>query len=244
MKVCNIASIVGACLIFASSAHAAVTVYSNDFDGSEAFGAGVAGGLSGITTTTATPAGYAGTGIFSGSMLHNATFLTVGSDAGRTTLTLSGLPTHDLIDVNFALAIIDSWDSTNGSPAPDYFNVAIDGVVVFKPTFNNASGTNLYPDPDATFVASGALGFNSGFYFNADRAYDSSSDSALLVAHSASTVVIELFASGAGWQGGVDESWGIDNLSVEAISTIPVPAAIWFFGAGIFALYSRRTRSA
>jgi energy-converting hydrogenase Eha subunit G len=105
---------------------APLTVYSNNFDGIEIFAAGVTGGLSGITGTVGVE-GFAGLGSvgnqFSGNLLLNGS-----GDLARfnvtptpTTLTLSNLPAHTSRDVNFLLAIIDSWDSTNGLNSAGFF---------------------------------------------------------------------------------------------------------------------------
>ena len=48
--------------------------------------------------------------------------------------------TDSSVSVGFLLAVIDSWDSDNGNPAPDYFGVNIDGNQVFQATFAIASG--------------------------------------------------------------------------------------------------------
>ena len=50
----------------------------------------------------------------------------VGNPQPATTLTLTGLSSHAAIDLNFYLAIIDSWDGTSGNDfGPDYFNVTL-----------------------------------------------------------------------------------------------------------------------
>src|SRR4051812_17296178 len=50
---------------------------------------------------------------------------------GTTTFSAGGLGAHTALELSFDLAFIDSWDSTNGSPAPDLLNVAIDGLAPF-----------------------------------------------------------------------------------------------------------------
>ena len=233
LTLCSLAF--GACAFSAK----AVSVYENNFDGTENFDGGVTGGLSGSATLVPVPTGYASTGIFSGMMLHNSTG--VGTNAPvKTILTLSGLPSHNTLDIDFALAIIDSWDSSNGSPSPDYFNVTVDGLSIFQETYANASGSVSYADPDNTLVpTTGDLGFTGGSFFDGDRAYNAADDSAFLVAHTNSSVTIEFFASGSGWQGGVDESWGMDNLSVSAITTVPIPGALWLLGSAMCGLLLR-----
>jgi hypothetical protein len=224
------------CSIALSSAHAATIVYSNAFEGSETFGSGVTGGLSGFTTTEAVPTGtpsYADTGLFSDNMLRNDSAADGTFTAEKTILTLNNLASHTMIDIDFALAIIDSWDSTDGGGgnSPDFFNVTVDGKSIFQETYANASGTVSYADPDSTLVAQGDLGFiSTNAFFTNDRAYDSSIDSSFFVAHSGNTLTIEWFASGSGWQGPADESWGMDNLTV---TIVPIPATVWLFGSAL-----------
>src|SRR5467141_3538829 len=115
-------------VFMATASHAVpVTVYFNDFDGSQVFGSGVTGaGLNGVTTTESSQSLPAP---FAGNILRNTN---VGNPAAASSIQLLGLPAHNSIDINFLLAFIDSWDSTDGSPAPDYFNVNLNGVNIFQ----------------------------------------------------------------------------------------------------------------
>jgi len=109
------------------SGHAA-GYFSTDFNN------GVPGEFSGVTTVEGVQ-GYAGYGPvgnpFGGDFLRNTSIM-------PTTLTLTGLPSHTAININFLLAIIDSWDGL-GNNGPDYFNVSVGGVSVFKKSFTNVS---------------------------------------------------------------------------------------------------------
>lgn len=75
------------------------------------------------------------------------------------------------------------------------------------------------------------------------------SESALhSIAHTSSALTLEFFASGAGWQGGGDESWAIDNLKISinarAGTVVPEPASLALFvpGLAVLALLWRRKR--
>ena len=213
-----------------ATAPASIVVFFETFDGV------VSNKLSGVTTTEGTQ-GFAAYG-FGGNFLRNTT---TGNPAQKTILTLTGLPAHDKIDINVQFAAIDSWDSTNGTITPDYFNVTVDGVLVFQPTFNNASGTVNYPTGLLNGPNPTQLGFNLTW---GDRAYDwgpSFCPELHNIAHTASTLTIEFFASGAGWQGGNDESWAIDGLMVMVNPvTAPLPGTVLLLGSGLAGLLGWR----
>jgi hypothetical protein len=212
-------------------------VYSNDFDGSETFASGVSGALSGVTTTESVQ-GYSAVG-FNGDMLRNDT----GNPPLFTTLTLNNLPSHARISIDFLLAIIDSWDSLDNSIfSPDYFNISLDGTLVFQDTYNIDNPIN---NTFGLTDIGGKVqrGFNNVWL---DQAFDT--DGLLDFAHTASSVTIDFYASGAGWHvdgGGLDESWGIDDLRVTTV--VPLPASLWLFAPALASLGfvgSRRKRAA
>ncbi|MCL4222190.1 MAG: hypothetical protein KJZ65_12570 [Phycisphaerales bacterium] len=206
-----------------------VQVFYTDFD------SGLAPEITGVASIESVQ-GFAGLGntgnIFSGNLLRN--------DAvnGATVITLTNLPTHEAISISFLLAVLDSWDSINGSRSPDYFNVIVDGVTVFQTTFAQASGNVNYQPPAGGLIAPLAnRGWNSSW---GDAGYDMSFEPALsLIPHTASTVVVQIVANGAGYQGGNDESFGIDNLSISV--TIPTPGSlVGLAGLGLVGLRRRR----
>ena len=122
------------------------SVFSTNFD------SGVPAQLSGTTTVSAVQ-GFAGLGtgtnVFSGNLLQNSTggalFAPGTVPQTPTTLNLTNLPTHTSIDLSFLLATINSWDGlVNASfpnQAPDFFNVRIDGVSLFRGSFENITAT-------------------------------------------------------------------------------------------------------
>src|SRR5262249_36330283 len=83
-------------------------------------------------------------GYGTGQFLQNTTI----NPIAPTTLTLTNLPAHTSIDLNFLLGIINTWDGLDRSPtsSPDYFNVTVDGVSLFHETFSN------FDDPSQTYV--------------------------------------------------------------------------------------------
>ncbi len=98
---------------------ASSSVFFTNFDSgipAEISGAGVATGVQGF-------AGLGPTGNqFGGQFLRNDT-------SSATTLTLTGLPPHTKLDINFLFAAIDSWDGSSGAfPSGDFFVVTVDGA--------------------------------------------------------------------------------------------------------------------
>ncbi len=206
--------------------HAATTVFSTDFE-------------SGIPTAITAPAsvlagvqGWAGLGPtgrkFAGSFLrHTAVAIP------PTTLTLRNLPAHQSIDIDFLLAFIDSWDGT------ELFMVRVDGALLFSHWFQLATGDgSSYVAPPGGLLSSGRqLGFSNGSYYSRDRAYDMGVDSVFHgIPHTADSVVVTWsLGAVAGpaasqWQGGDDESWAIDGITVRvnnaslAVGDPPRPA--------------------
>src|SRR5439155_12239073 len=95
--------------------------------------------------------------------------------------------------------------------SPDYLNVQLDGTPLFHETFANYTCPQSYSGW-GQLAFNTSLGFNSGFV---DAAYDMGYYPRFQsIHHTASTLTLSWFASGAGWQGGDDESFGIDNLQV------------------------------
>jgi VCBS repeat-containing protein len=188
--------------------------------------------------------GFGGLGVdtntFTGSFMRNASDNGNGSgNATPTVLTLTGLPTHTSIDLNFLLAVIDSWDGNSGNNniAPDTLNILVDGASIFSETFDTANSTDQsYSAPDGVTLADGeALGFATGGS-SPDSAYNMGLDPAFnKIPHTASTLTIQWVASGNGWRRGFtgNESFALDNVEVivnndETNDTTLIPAgATW-----------------
>lgn len=201
----------------AGLAKADITVFSTNFDSAipaEFSGAGLADGIQGF-------AGYGNPGNeFTGNFLRNTS---TGNPATASVLTLTGLPTHTHVDVNFLLAILESWDGGGsvGGAAPDLFNVRVDGVTVFQESFEttNVSAQSYIPPAGVELVHKVQLG-NWGHSFP-ESGYDMGLDPVFNnIVHSSDTLAVEWFASGSGWQGGNDESWAIDNVSITLLGTV------------------------
>jgi len=197
-------------LLCAATAHGAV-VFSTDFE------AGLPDEFTSPGATIEPVQGFAGLGTpgnqFAGSFLRYA-----DGDLFDTALTLTDLPVHDTLTLGFLLAVIDSWDGT------ELLEVTVDDVVVFSHSFELATAdTSSYVPPEDGLLSSGTdLGFSAGAFYQHDRAYDLSVEPAFTdIPHSADSVTIvwrvRAVPGGAAsfWQGGADESWAIDDVTVE-----------------------------
>jgi hypothetical protein len=209
------AAIVVFVLLPASLTRASTVVFSTDFE------SGVPTQLTAPGAQTESVQGYAGLGTpgnqFSGNLLRY-------DDTGilLTKLRLTNLPSHDHIDLGFLLAIIDSWDGT------ELLRVSVDGNMIFSHWFQLASGdTSSYIAPPGGLLHRGTnLGWSSGIWYGHDRAYDLSVEPTFIgIPHTADTLAVTWSLSATvgtaaqNWQGGSDESWGIDNLKVSVAST-------------------------
>ncbi|MHA6723417.1 PEPxxWA-CTERM sorting domain-containing protein [Sphingomonas sp. RS2018] len=214
-----------AATLAAAPAAAQTTLYSNNLDGAQTAAAGVTAGI------TANGATLANDNVTAGGLSQN--YLR-NDTAGLTTLTFNGLSGYTNINAGFALALIDSWDSDNGSPAPDYLDIFVNGAQVLQLTAANTSG-NATRLGGGTQTAFGSYLYNGAFN---DRIVDMSTATALQNLSAINgTLTLGIRASGAGFQYGNDESWGIDNIRLSGTavnSAVPEPAtwAMMMLGFG------------
>ena len=217
-------------LLLAASPCSAVVVFSTDFDG------GIPPEFSAPGSIIDGVQGYTGLGPagrqFGGNFLHYTSV-----PIYPTALIVRNLPAHDHLSVKFLLGIIDSWDGT------ELMQVSVDGVMKFNNWFQLALGdtTSYTPAPAGAILSmSHDLGFSGCCYYNRDRAYDLGVEPAFLnIPHTADTVAVVWTISAISgpaadqWQGGTDESWAIDAVSVEVTQTADVAAD---FAAGRLAV--------
>ena len=227
--------------LLAGGAHAQL-IYSNDFDGNEVTGLGITVTPTNVSQTGTALVGSWNAAGWAGTFLKNSSV----SPITTTQYVFSGIGAHSTISLGGVLGLLDSWDSTNGSPAPDYLEVLIDGSVVAALTTNNASGSNIDLQ-GGTQLAYGEQ--VDSFIFYDDTLVDFTSSGWATFAHSSSTLTVGFRAAGSGWQGDTDEAWGLDNFSVTAgrstTGAVPEPAswAMMIGGLGLVGVTMRRRRA-
>lgn len=235
MKIKNAA----AALLLAASlpaGAATLTAASLDFDSSFYLADGIFGTFGWYHTGTAL-------GTYNGS--NGKTWsgnIATRQDTDPVYLTLSNLPVHTAVSVDFLLGFLNSWDSTNGNPSPDYLNISIDGVLVKSLTTAIASGSINDYGGGTLLVDNGQID-SSQFY--SDDLVDMATAGFLTFAHTASTLQIMWQASGNGYQIYPDEFWGIDSIVVRLTTPdgeLPEPGSLALAGLGLAGLMALRRR--
>lgn len=260
----SLMSMLAACLCTVPCVGESV-VFFEDFDGGDWMAPDVTGEISGPSGSSRLSGvqGYAGYGTgtnqFSGRFLHNWAQRGPDGNAPGTVLRLDGLPEHTHISLGFLLAIIDSWDgsTSSGNPrfAPDYFNIELDGTLIFRETFDNHpdpryNDQSYVAPPGVTVVDRQEMGFSGDNFPGVfvDSGYDMGLDPQFqLIQHTSSSLEVRWFASGRGWQGNgppggtwsggewEDESFALDNIQVglHNFNVIPEPSTLALVGLGL-----------
>ncbi len=223
-----------------------ITAYSSNFDGVTTVAAGVTATLTGAAIQPVQ--GYAGLGPSGNQFGGN--FLSSHGASSMATLTLTNLASHASIDITGLLAIINSWDSTNGCCSPDYFQIRVDGATIFSDTYAIVTGSIHNTNALTDIGGITHRGFANDPQWS-DAAFNLENE-LQNIAHTASTLTIDFLGTGGGWQGGTDEGWGIDNLLVtlndvtfqEPVTGVPEPMTLSLLGAGLLGLGVMRRQRA
>jgi hypothetical protein len=186
-----------------------------------------------------------------------------GTPGTPITLSLNGLNPFQSASLDFTFLAVDSWDGTDfGTFATDLFNIQTNSTLAFQASFRNYGYGYTHYTGDGSANYGSTMPANSKItlllsdynnylvsHFN-DAFYAIHLDG--LHADAQGNLRISFFASGSGWQGYDDESFGIDNLLVtspDAINPLgpeaPEPGT-WITVSAGFALllWFRRRKSA
>jgi hypothetical protein len=116
-----------------------------------------------------------------------------------------------------------------------------DGPARFAETFTNfAPASQSYVAPPGVLIQRGP---NVGFEIFGDGLYDLGRDTAHFgfIPHTGSTLEIDFYAGGPGWNRPANESWAIDNVAV-ALWVIPEPATAPILGLALVGASRMRRR--
>lgn len=222
-----------AVLVLTNASAIAGTVYSNDFEANtDGFN---------VSNTETLPTDTSGS---------VSTYLGRRGPPGSSSaiLTLSGLTTGTVYDVAFDLYIGGTWDGSFGF-GPDTFSLtSSSGGTLVSATFRNGFPIGD-PTPLQTYSDETPLGDGGNFptrqgadvelgepiyYFGRGVGNPLLSFTAL------SSVELLTFQSNDGQSGAGDEFFALDNVLVSGMTVVPVPAALWLFGSGVFSLIALR----
>jgi hypothetical protein len=153
------------------------------------------------------------------------------STNGTTQFAFTNLDPHESLTLSFDLAFLDSWDRvTDRRWGPDYLFVQIgDTQYQWGLDYN---GQQTWPGQQ---VGRGAYGFNGQWQDSVHRF-------TFTVPDQGQDFIFSIRGGGAGYQGGNDESWGIDNISLTAAVPEPASWALLIAGFGLVGSALRRRR--
>lgn len=143
------------------------------------------------------------------------------------TLVLKELPKHQLLSISFDLYLIRSWDGSNAYWGPDIWQLSLfNGPALVRTTFSNCKmvGNNQqaypdnYPCPHHPGWTAAAETQSLGYYW-ADHKCDSVYRIRAVFPHTERKVAFQFasFCNDRHDEEVTDQSWGIDNLHIEAL---------------------------
>jgi len=245
MKVLSRCAIASLAVLVASPALAAEKLLEEDYDNPTFLATGVGVVSNGVGSNETATVGAWNSAGWAGTHYVNRTF---GNPAAQTVVTLSGLQAGSAVKFGGILAFLESWDSFNGSCcAPDALDIFINGNLVATLTSNNAQGS-IEEYAGSTELFDGIQANGNGFF--TDTLVDfSTSTFANSAADASGNWSFGIQARGAGWQGGSDEAWGLDNWSVygtiaRQVGAVPEPAtwSLMILGLGMIGGAMRRPK--
>lgn len=251
----GLAGILGAWCWSVTPAAAQTQVYTNDFT------TDVAGTTMGgvAATWTVDPRRSE----FRTLSLNGATHFLGEFENETASLGLSNLPAHQRVRLTFNLYILKSWGGNNDGAGPDYWSLRVkDGCKLLDETFSNGSNGGDPLDYLQSFGGQGkpTKGFDPrqgyspvegsthtdtlGYSHPASPYGDSTYRLAFEIPHTANTIGFEF--AGRNLQGAGDETWGLDDVTVELLDSpaVPEPGALALFlpALGVIAVLRRGAR--
>lgn len=216
LKMLNCAALGFSLLIALSLPATAQTIYTNDFESTD---------VTGWSTTVTNPA-YQRAIFRTQTPIGARVFL---GDFGSQSIdyTTVGLPAHDSISVEFDLLVIRTWDgNATDIDGPDLFIVRdSERGEVLRTSFSNTVGwlqayPGAYPSTGNPRMT-GAREKQSLGYMEGDAVYHLR----IAFAHSGASLAVSFEAALRDRFPSIDnESWGIDNISIEAVTRRPSSA--------------------
>lgn len=154
----------------------------------------------------------------------------------------------DLVRLEFDFCAIRTWDGNGGAgPGPDRFSVGVGGgPILLSETFSvgdidsrQRMSYGSATSGTANHSRWGAIANDSLGYPWLHRVLDATWRFSFEFL--APTDGLEVWFAGSGLQERSDESWGLDNVSVEAV-TVPAHGSLALLGAGAVIMCRRRRR--
>jgi len=133
-------------------------------------------------------------------------------------LRLDNLPRHTWVTLSFDLFVLQSWDGNHATVGPDLWSVGIDGgPTLLRTTFSNSEPSQAYPDPypggDHSSRTGAAEIDTLGYQYIGDSVYRLT----FTFQHTGRSIAFNF--AGSGLEPAGNESWGLDNVQVDAGTT-------------------------
>ncbi|WP_438035657.1 trypsin-like serine peptidase [Sorangium sp. So ce204] len=134
----------------------------------------------------------------------------------KLSLKLTGLPKHSSVIVSFDLYIMKTWDGNSTWWGPDVWTFSSDGQVRINTTFSMSPDLSqaypgTYPGADHPARMGEAVDDSLGYGLAGDSVYRFR----MAIPHSEGSLSLDF--QGQGLTGVHNESWGLDNVSVQLV---------------------------
>ena len=152
--------------------------------------------------------------------------------AQKAILSVTGIPAHDLITIDYDLYIHDSWDGNYSGAGPDVFNMKVDGNSVINTTFANWNyapyNDQAFPDNIPASNPSTTGNVSTNLPIACSGPITTKYHITRTVPHTASS--LDLLFEAIGLEVACNESWSIDNLVIQRRTPVPASNITWSTG--------------